>query len=128
MGTVYNAEWQKLGTLWVDFQERCVTLGLASISSINNMFERVGSVCAKPVSHSVLLNNGNFMGEQVDTLTACNQQWIEDCSNLIQVNILLQWELNDWSDQFAKAWVDALTPGINIDHGEPRTRLHGSTT
>ena len=127
MGIVYNAEWNKLGALWIDFQDRCITLGLASISSINNMFERVGSVCAKPVSDTMFLNKGMLTGEQVETLTACNQQWIEDCSNLVQVNILLQWELNDWSDQFAKAWVNALTPGINIDHREPCTRLGSST-
>ncbi len=127
MGIVYNAEWNRLGALLIDFQARCITLGLASISSINNMFERLGSVCSKPVSNSVCLNNGMLIDEQIESFTACNQQWIEDCSNLVQVNILMQWELNDWSDEFAKAWVSFLTPEISTDHGKPLTRLHSST-
>ena len=123
MGIINNAGWNKLGALWIDFQSRCIALELATISSMNNMFERVNSVCARPISHSICLNDGVLTEEQLESYSACNQQWIEDCSNLIQVYILLQWELNDWSDQFARAWVNALTSEININHGEPCSRL-----
>lgn len=47
----------------------------------------------------------------MNSVQACGEQWVEDYRNLLQANILMQWELNDWSDQFTEAWLDVLKPG-----------------
>jgi hypothetical protein len=104
-------KWKKLSALWIDFQARWIVLGLASLTSVNQLVERAGATCVKPISKSMSVNGQPLTEAQMNSVQACGEQWVEDYRNLLQANILMQWELNDWSDQLTEAWLDVLKPG-----------------
>lgn len=112
-------KWKKLSALCIDFQARWVVLGLASLTSANRLVERVGITCVKPITKSMSVNGQPLTEAQMNSVQACGEQWVEDYRNLLQANILMQWELNDWSDQFTEAWLEVFKPEGKVAPASP---------